>query len=356
VTAALSAHGGVVDDEAATFGLSPDAILDFSVNVNPYGPCAEVLHAARTAPLDRYPDPTATRARRAIGNWLDIPPDRVLVGSGAAEILWGVARVALAPGESLLIAGPAFGEVRAAATRRGARVVEHRDRPGESFDGAAFQALLGRERPRVAYVASPSSPGGLLASLDELAALAEAYPTTHMVVDVSFLSLSDAPDDRAVHRSNRILWVRSLTKELTVPGLRVGFAVGPPGLVAALTAERPPWSVSAPAEGAAVAAASDAVRCHVERARVRLVEDRTRLCERLSALGLRVYPSGAPYVLAALDGRTTGAELRMRLLRNHGILVRDTASFGLPDHVRLAARPAPEVDRLIAALERELPR
>ena len=354
MTVGVSAHGGIVDDEVVAVGLLPDAVLDFSVNVNPYGPCTEVLHAARTAPLDRYPDPTAMRARRAIGNWLDVPWERVFVGSGAAEILWGVARAVLAPGESLLVAGPAFGEIRAAAARRGARVVEHCDPPGESLDIAAFQALLGRERPRVAYVASPSSPGGVLASLDELAALAEAYTTTQLVVDVSFLSLSDAPDELAVHRSNRILWVRSLTKELTVPGLRVGFAVGPPGLVAALAAERPPWSVSAPAEAVAVAAASDNVRCHVERARVRLVEDRQRLCERLSALGLRVYPSRAPYVLAALDGRATGAELRMRLLRNHGILVRDTASFGLPDHVRLAARPAAEVDRLIEALEREL--
>jgi histidinol-phosphate/aromatic aminotransferase/cobyric acid decarboxylase-like protein len=133
-----------------------------------------------------------------------------------------------------------------------------------------------------------------------------------MVVDVSFLSLSDAPDERAVHRSNRILWVRSLTKELAMPGLRVGFAVGPPPLVAALEAERPPWSVSAPAEAVAVAATSKTVRCHVERDRARLVGDRTRAgrrtCSSLSA-GARPAPSSG-CVCSGITGSWSGTRRR----------------------------------------------
>jgi histidinol-phosphate/aromatic aminotransferase/cobyric acid decarboxylase-like protein len=349
------AHGGLVHDEVAALGLRPESVLDFSVNVNPYGPCPDVLHAARGAALERYPDPTAAAARRALGAWLDVAPDRVVVANGAAELLWGVARAALGPQGTLLVAGPAFGEMRAAAERRSARVVEQRTPPGEPFDAEAFDGALRRERPRVAYVTTPSSPSGTLASLDDLAGLAAAHPATHMVVDISFLSLSDGPDDRAVHRSGRVLWVQSLTKELGVPGLRVGFAVGPPGLVTALEAERPPWSVSAPAEAVAIAATTVPVRRHVADSRRRLARDRVHLGERLAARGFRVYPSSAPYVLVDFEGRAKGALVRARLLQNHAVLVRDAASFGFPGCVRLAARPAADVERLLGALREELP-
>ncbi|HEX3596014.1 MAG TPA: aminotransferase class I/II-fold pyridoxal phosphate-dependent enzyme, partial [Polyangiaceae bacterium] len=83
---------------------------------------------------------------------------------------------------------------------------------------------------------------------------------------------------------------------------------------------------------------------------------RRRLDAELRALGLRVHPSEAPFVLAALGpGRTAGG-LRRALLERHGILLRDAASFGLPNHVRVAARPPEELHRLTVSLKEELRR
>lgn len=351
-------HGGIHLAEIAALGLAPDQITDFSVNVNPYGPCSELRRAVYEAPIDRYPDPMAAPAQRAIAGWLGVPAETVIVGSGAVEILWALARATLERGDRILIAAPAFSEIRTAAERLGAHVVEHRARAEHdfAFDSATFDAALGDARPRVAYLATPGNPSGAIVPVHEIARLAEAHPTTQFVVDLSFQSLSTQHDDLVAHASSQVLWVRSLTKELSLPGLRIGFAVGPAPLIAALHAERPPWTVSAPAQTAAIAATTDAVRHFVNASRAQLIADRNRLTLGLTAMGLRVHPSETIYVLVDLGSRATGRELRRTLLERHRILIRDCSSFGLPHHVRLAARPASDADRLMSVLERELAR
>jgi histidinol-phosphate/aromatic aminotransferase/cobyric acid decarboxylase-like protein len=350
------AHGGLLHDELCALGLVEGDILDFSVNVNPYGPCPEIQRAISAACIERYPDPSAMPARRAIGRWLDVPVETVIVASGAVDVLWTVARATLTAGDRVLIAEPAFSEMRSAALRAGAHVVELRARAEASFgfDEMACDALLREIRPRVAYFASPANPTGRLLPIEVVLRLARAHPATQLVVDLSFASLSSQPDDLTVHASEQVLWVRSLTKELSLPGLRVGFAVGPAPLIAALHEERPPWSVSAPAQAAAIAATTPEVRRFVRTSADQLLRDRAALATNLTAMGLFVHPSDSVYVLVDLGPRTTGASLRRALLERHRILVRDASSFGLPNHVRIAARPASDSARLLAALRAEL--
>ena len=351
----VAAHGGLLHDELRALGLGEDDVLDFSVNVNPYGPCPEVRRAVTSARIERYPDPAATPARLRIAEWLGVPADAVLVANGAADVFWTAARAWLRPGDAVLIAEPAFSEMRAAALRAGARIVECRSTPDTdfAFDERHFASLLHAERPRIAYVAIPANPSGTVVSLALVRRLAAANPTTHMVADVSFMSVSSRPDDD-VSASDGVLWVRSLTKELSVPGARVGFAVGSPSSIAALHEARPPWSVNAVAEAVAIAATTAPVRDFVAASRARLLDDRARLEAGLRRLDLRVHPSETTYVLADLGPRRTGARLRRVLLERHRVLVRDAASFGLPHHVRIAARSAPDTDRLLVALEKEL--
>jgi histidinol-phosphate/aromatic aminotransferase/cobyric acid decarboxylase-like protein len=91
----------------------------------------------------------------------------------------------------------------------------------------------------------------------------------------------------------------------------------------------------------------------VDESRERLLGDRVALARGLAALGVAVHASDTVYVLADLGARSA-TELRSRLFRRHGILIRDATSFGLPHHVRLAARPEAERRRLFDALAREL--
>lgn len=356
VTLDLVRHGGLMRHELERLGLADDDVLDASVNVNPYGPCAAVVSAIRDARIDRYPDPDGTTARRALARWLGVSEARIVLGNGAVDLLWLLARARLGPGKTIVIVEPAFSEMRAAALHTGARVLTHRLSPelDFAFDAGAFDAQLARERPEVAYLATPANPTGVRVAREDLAALAARHPATQLVIDVSFASLGTRPEDASPRGSERLAWVRSLTKDLALPGLRVGLGVLPPSLAMAVVAERPPWSVNAMAEAAAIAATGPEAEAFVADSRTRLLADRAHLDAGLLALGLRVHPSETIFTLADLGAGRDATALRASLLARHAVLVRDATSFGLPRHVRIAARPASDLARLLRALAHEL--
>ena len=105
------------------------------------------------------PDPAATPARLRIAEWLGVPADAVLVANGAADVFWTAARAWLRPGDAVLIAEPAFSEMRAAALRAGARIVECRSTPDTdfAFDERHFASLLLAERTPDRLVAIPAN-------------------------------------------------------------------------------------------------------------------------------------------------------------------------------------------------------
>lgn len=346
----LRAHGGLDAAELAALGLVPDAVLDFSVNTNPYGPCPEVLAAIRAAPLDRYPDPTAREGRAAIAAALDVSPEAVALGNGAADLLWTLARLLAPAGAAAVVVAPAFSEFAAGVRAAGGRVREWRALPEDGFrmDLGAAGALAAASGARALYLCTPTTPTGATVRAAAVAAWAAAHPEVTVVLDQSFLALGDHAEDAAVPMPENVVRVRSLTKDHAIPAVRVGYLIARPELVARLEAARPAWTTSGLAEAAAIAA----VRAgrFVAASRLRLLEDRAGLVTRLARLGLAPSPSAAPFLAFAVRD---AAGLRRRLLAGHGILVRDCASFGLEGWVRVAVKPPPALDRLVAALEVE---
>jgi histidinol-phosphate/aromatic aminotransferase/cobyric acid decarboxylase-like protein len=323
--------------------------------VNPCGPCPEVRAAIAAADLRAYPDPTAIPARRALAAWLGVSEARVIVGNGAVDLLWTLARAWLRPNDVVLTVEPTFSEMAAASARAGARVEPHRLVPALDFglDVAELDAALARLRPRLAYLCSPSNPVGRSMPPALLASLADRHPNTLFVVDISFLSLSTEHSVAAWHSSERIVWLRSLTKDHGLAGLRIGCAIAPPVIVRQLEEARPPWSVNALAQAAAIAITTGVADRFVASSRARLLADGIELQAGLQRLGLRTHASETIFVLVDL-GTRRATDLRRVLLRDHRILVRDCTSFGLPHHARIAARPAGDVDRLLSALPQVL--
>jgi histidinol-phosphate aminotransferase len=336
-------HGGPVQAELEALGIRRDELLDLSVSTNPYGPAPAVAAAIREAAVADYPDPAATRARRVLGEHLGVDPAELALGNGAADLLWALARALLGPGRTLLVAEPSFGELRAAASASGARVEEWRARPEDQF-ALHPEALARRARECEADVlalCAPGVPTGAPVPVEEIAALATALPGLQLVVDQSFLLLSERHADLRRRLPANVVCVRSLTKEHRIPGVRVGYLVASVEVLAALERHRPAWSASAPAQAAAIAACAE--DDFVARSRERLLSERAALS--LALAPWRPVPSTANYFLLATG---QAAALRGRLLRDHRILVRDCTSFGLPDHVRVAVWPGAE--RLVQAL------
>jgi histidinol-phosphate/aromatic aminotransferase/cobyric acid decarboxylase-like protein len=302
------------------------------------------VYAAREAPLDTYPDPTARVARRAWSRALDVSIDRIAVANGAADLFWAIARAILAPGQRVVIAEPTFSEFRVAAQAAGAEVdaVWAREEDGFRFSLAAL-----RERAkdaRALYLCTPNNPTGLYTSTSEIIELARALPETVLVVDQSFLALSEHADDAFVVLPDNVLVVRSLTKDFALAGLRIGLMIGERDLVSKVEAMRPTWSTSAPAQAAIAEAARQAD--FVAKSYQKLRVDRDRVAAALRAHGYVPVPSSSVYQLVRVGD---GAQFREQLLLR-GVLVRDCASFGLPAYARIAARPVEDLHMLRAAL------
>jgi histidinol-phosphate/aromatic aminotransferase/cobyric acid decarboxylase-like protein len=340
-------HGGADLEELRAAGVEPGALLDFSVNVNPYGPTAFMRDAIRNAAIERYPDPTAALARAALARVWDVDPGTVVLGAGAADLLWTISRATVRAGEAVVLAEPTFSEARAAAEAGGAVVHEVRSTEYESFlhDPARLVDTVLNHQARLVYLCAPNNPTGLAWPISEIASVVRRCADSLFVVDQSFLSLSERHEDAAVGLPANAVRVRSLTKDHGIPGARVGAAIAAPALAMRLQGMRPAWSTGAVTQAAAIAAAGE--QGFVAESRDRLLGDQAALGGGLRTLGLSPLPSSTVFTLLRVgDARS----VRAPLLRRHGILVRDCASFGLPDHVRLAARPAADRERLLTAL------
>ncbi len=353
---ASRAHGGPIDAELGALGIVAGEVLDFSVNVNPYGPAPTMREAIAAAPIDRYPDSTGSSARAALAAACGVRAERIVLGNGAADLLWTLARVLVAPGRAVVMVEPTFSEFRAAAAAAGARLVEWRADPATSFalGPAALAAIVETSRrcePAAIYLCAPNNPTGAGVRTRDLASLAERLPGVTLVVDQAFLSLSEHHADAGADLPANVVRVRSLTKEHAIPGVRVGYLIAPPAIVAAVESSRPAWSTGGAAQAAAIASVTLAP--FVADSRQRMLADRRALAGVLHEMDLAPVPTCTTYFVVR-TGNAAG--LRHALLARHRILVRDCASFGLPAYLRLAARPAADRDRLVAALREELPR
>jgi histidinol-phosphate/aromatic aminotransferase/cobyric acid decarboxylase-like protein/broad specificity phosphatase PhoE len=355
----LDPHGGPRAGEG--LGAAPSTPLDFSTNIVPFPPDPEVLEAARSAPLDRYPDPVALAGRKALARHWECDPERLLLAPGGSELLHRVAHAFLRPGDRVLVLGSTFGEYARAAGIRGARV-EHLGRgvdqlPASSEAEARVAAAAGERGSgplRLVFLCSPNNPTGDAWSEAEVRGLAAHIPPgCLLVLDESYASFPArglVPPHLPGH--DPVLHIRSLTKDLALPGLRVAVAEGDPRVLEILTAVAPPWPISTPA----LAAVEAAVRPGpLARLTLRLAETarlRASLARELERRGWSPRPSCTGFLLVPIPpGLVAPAARVARRLEELGVRVRDATSFGLPGHLRIGTRTAADNARLLEALE-----
>ena len=345
-------HGSVSDTELADYGLTIDDVVDFSVNTHPLGPSDNVRAALAGLPIERYPEDGAPTLRRAIADRAEMPADWIAAGNGSVDLIWQLVLVSLSPGAKALIVGPTFGEYARAIRAAGGQPVNcPADRSSDFLPNLADAMQIARqELPSLVFVCNPNNPTGSLLSGAQLTGLAEAAPTARLVVDEAYMSFVEpgvaaSSSVEALVEAGRAVVLRSLTKDCAIAGLRLGYAIARPQIIRSLDAARPPWNVNAAAVAAGLAALSD--REHLARGLDVVSEARTYLTNELERLGYHVWPSVANFLLVEVGD---AAGLRRRLIQ-HGLVVRDCASFGLSQCIRIGLRPVRDCRRLIEALE-----
>ena len=333
-------HGGAQEAELAAHGLRPEDILDLSANLHPDGPDPAVVEAARSAPLDRYPHPEALPLRDAIAAAHGLDPANVLPTPGGTAGIHLVARALLRSGDRAAVVTPAFGEYAAAARHSGATVIEVPTKP-PSF------ALEIESLPHVAltFLCVPDNPTGRDMTRADVLRVVEVTGGT-VVLDAAYEPFADRASFASdLARSNaNVLAVHSMTKLHAIPGLRLGYIVAAPPLIARLAPMQHTWALDAPAIAAGVVAAGqhEARRERLDSMR----ETREWLRARWEAQRAVVAPGTANFLLLRIGDAARAREL----LLERRIVVRDASSFGLPEWVRIAIPPVAFRDEVAAAV------
>ena len=349
-----STHGG---DLVSARVLWAGEVLDFSANLNPLGMPEGVRRAAAEGVEEavHYPDPLCRALSAAIARRDGVAPGQVLCGNGAADLVF---RLAFSEGpRRALVTAPTFSEYEAAVSAAGCTVVRHILDRARNFDltGAVLDELT--PELDLAFFCTPNNPTGRVIDRGLLEAILEKSRAAgvRLVVDECFLALSDGGEAAGLagylEPYPNLLLLRAFTKSYAMPGLRLGYCLSADGaLLDRLSRCAQPWSVSAPAQAAGLAAAAEP--SHPRLARALIARERSRLMRALEGLGLEVIPSAANYLLFRAPGIT---ELRERLLRR-GVLIRSCADYpGLgEDDYRIAVRLQEENEQLIRAMKEAL--
>ena len=338
-------HGG---DDTGT-------LADFSANVSPLG-VPDGVRAALSEAIscaDRYPDPFCRRLCEAIAATDNAPPEFVLCGNGASDLIF---RAALAgrPKRGIVLA-PTFSEYEAALTLAGCDVVRYPLRAERGFRlDDDFLGVLTPETDAV-FLCQPNNPTGATVPKTRLLRVLERCRDIdcRLILDECFLGFLDRPENFTLSESLRgfpnLLILRAFTKLYGMAGARLGYVLcADAAFLERMRRCGPPWSVSGLAQAGGVAALRESG--YVNAVRRLVSRERLKLYAELCAAGLRVVPGEANFLLfqspVALDAP----------LRERGICIRNCGDFPGLDAAwyRVAVRTEAENRRLIAALREVL--
>jgi histidinol-phosphate aminotransferase len=304
------------------------------------------VHAA-LGELESYPDGGAAREAIAARHGRD--PGEVLLTAGAAEAFVLVARV-LDPRRAVVV-HPQFTEPEAALRSAGHEVerVVLRERDGFRLDPALVPAAAD-----LVMLGNPTNPTSVLHPAARVAELAQAGRS--LVVDEAFADTVPGEAESVASRRDLpgLVVIRSLTKTWGLAGLRVGYVLAEPRLIAELSAAQPLWPVSAPALAAAEACASPLAVATADQFATALTDEREYLLKLLGAID-GVTVAGLPRSSFVLVKVSDGLGVRDRL-RASGYAVRRGDTFpGLgPDWLRIAVRGRDTSTAFTTALARAL--
>ena len=319
--------------------------LDLSGTEWPDLPHSEIVNAAiarARGGVNGYPDRHATGARRLLADRHGIPPEKIVLGNGAAELLQAAAMALLSQGDELLMPWPSYPLYPLMAAHAYAR-------PHPCERATLLEEVS--ERTRVIVVCNPNDPTGEYTPAEELGHLLSALPEhVHVLLDEALVHFQDIEEMdaclRLVEAFPRLLVVRTFSKAYGLSGLRAGYAVSSDASL--LAAVAPVLGVNALTQ-AAVEHALRTGDAEIDRRRRVVSRERARLLEALSPLPVDVSPSQANFIWLSARGMT-GNQLAGSL-RRQGVIVAPGGPLGADDHIRATVRDAPATDRLLRALE-----
>ncbi len=328
--------GKPIEEVARELGFDDiESIVKVASNENELGPSPLALEAMQSAipEMHRYPDGGAFYLKRKLAEKIDVDPGQLLFGCGSNELIVFLCHVFLGQGTNLIMGAEAFAVYfLAAALYKGETI--RVPMPGHTHDLDAMLAAITPET-RLVAICNPNNPTGTVVSQEAIGRFIEKLPD-HVVAifDEAYFEVMPEemkPDVLKHIRAGKenVIVLRTFSKAYGLAGLRIGYAIGHPGLIALLNKVRQPFNVNAMAQAAAMAALDDTT--HLVETREMVSQGLAFFERELPKLGIETVPSGANFILVKTGrGREVFEQLQKRK-----VIVRPMDPYGLPDHIRI---------------------
>lgn len=329
--------------------------VKLNTNENPYPPSLRALEAIRVAlvndgaALRLYPSPDAAPLREAVARFHGCEAANVVAGNGSDDILNLLIRAYAGPGRPIGMLNPSYSLYPVLAAAQHAQVVkvEVTEALGLDVDAVAKCGAT------VFFLTNPNAPLGVAFATDVVRSLAKAFPGL-LVVDEAYAAFADADCVALVSEFPNVVVTRTMSKAHALAGLRVGYALCPPGVAEVLHRVRDSYNVDRLAQVAAAAALDDREWLDVTVAQVRATRD--RLAAALRQLGWQVNPAAGNFMLAAPASAKRAASVEtaahcFEFLRARKILVRRFPNHRLTEKsLRISVGTEQETDVFLQAV------
>lgn len=320
--------------------------IKLNTNENPY-PCSpkvkQAIGRVCQLGLQRYPDPMANAFRVTAAATLGIPgPEWILCGNGSDDILTIVTRALVGEGDWIRFPTPSYILYGTLASLQGARNEQTRFNPDWTLPEAFCAAA---ERLKLVYLPNPNSPSGTILSPEEILRVAERLPCP-LLVDEAYVDFAETNCLALVERSEKIMVSRTLSKSYALAGLRFGFLVAQPRLIAEFMKVKDSYNCDSLSIAGATAAIED--QAWLAENRSKIVKTRVRLAAALSEFGFQCPTSHANFVWAPHPAQPV--KPLYEELKRAQVLVRYMDYPGWGDALRISVGSDEQIDALLALL------
>lgn len=342
-------------------GWKLSGVEDFSHNLNPYGPPAELpqLVSEAVEHLGHYPDDTSADFREAVASHHKVSPKNVIAGAGSAELIRLFPEVFLSHKARVIIPRPSFSEYAHACRMQGANVMDAPLCEGDGFRldlNAIYEKL---PLAKAVYVCNPNNPTGAVESRKRVIELIDECERTGKLVflDETLLELVDRHDEVScmseVKERTNLFIISSLTKSFAIPGMRIGYGVGSEEIINMMDRARLSWNVGVMEQYVGARLVRDHMD-HVRRAANMMAFERQRVKAAIDRTGLFSPLSNESFFFFARvsSPRLSGEDIVEHLLPRK-VLVRDCSTFGRPFErfVRFSVKTPQKNDLLMQAMD-----
>jgi len=319
-------------------------VVKLNTNENPYPPSPAVMDAIRDISeeqMRRYPDPHGNKFRKAAAEVNGVGPDYIMCCNGGDELLKIAIRAFCDENRPLAYPVPTYSLYPVLANLQNCKAIE------VPFDSEFnLPAKLASADAALTIVCNPNAPTGSFVSVDEMKSLAGKLSGV-LLIDEAYVDFAQDNCAALVKDFDNVIILRSMSKGYCLAGIRLGYAIAQPALIAGLMKVKDSYNVDAVAITAATAAIRD--QSYFQQNIKKVKDERARLTQQLRDLGFDVPDSSANFVLAKCKNHKA-VEIYEKLVERK-IYVRYFDYPNLNDKLRITVGTSEQNDKLLVALK-----